>query len=229
MSTLSHDSFRVKQQSGTTRQRTLTPRDISERVSWFQVLVAIGADPGRGGRTRCPIHHGTNVTAFSYHEDEHTAHCYSCGWSDDKLAFLQAVRGGGFRDALQMLAGLAGIRLDSHSRPPRHQLQENTAKRAAVHVARQRFVAWDREWTIKLTDSYREVTAELEICGIALRACRRCPDLYSETEAEEWHWRAAELEQRRATLEHLVDFFTFSEHAPDRAALWAAVTTEEAL
>lgn len=48
--------------------------EIATLISWSRVLVEVGVDPGRGGRTRCPVHNGDNPIAFSYYDQIGKAH-----------------------------------------------------------------------------------------------------------------------------------------------------------
>src|SRR5262245_49832287 len=71
--------------------------------SFESILTRAGYDPGRHGRTRCPIHGGNNRTAFSFDEENGFFRCFSCGAKGDKVQLVRDLLRVNFGEALRWL------------------------------------------------------------------------------------------------------------------------------
>jgi DNA primase len=96
--------------------------DIRARVSLVDV-VRQAVPLKRKGRSWwgcCPFH---NEKSPSFHvkEDEGFYHCFGCGAHGDVITFAQETRGGTFPETVEYLAGLAGVRLQTHDVDPAQQ------------------------------------------------------------------------------------------------------------
>ena len=84
-------------------------RDISMRVPMTLLLSALAVEVNeRKRRTACPLHSGSNRSAFSWREDG-LWHCFSCGAGGDRITLVRAIRNCTFPEAVQFLAELAGV------------------------------------------------------------------------------------------------------------------------
>ncbi|RLA99263.1 MAG: hypothetical protein DRG55_08105 [Deltaproteobacteria bacterium] len=70
-----------------------------------RLIVALGGQPGKGGRTRCFLHGGDNPTSFSYRPDGRW-YCFVEGRGGNAVDLVMAARGCGYREALEFLADL---------------------------------------------------------------------------------------------------------------------------
>lgn len=87
----------------------------------------------RTRRGSCPIHGGSNPTAFAWRDDGRW-HCFSCGAGGDKIALVQAIRKCSFREAVAFLAGLVGVKLGS-PRVSRRDLERRAQQRVRAQQA----------------------------------------------------------------------------------------------
>lgn len=88
-------------------------REISALVAMPRLLVALGfAVSERTRRGACRVHGGRNPSAFSWRHDGRW-YCFSCGAGGDKIALVRAVRKCSFREAVALLAALAGVEFRS--------------------------------------------------------------------------------------------------------------------
>lgn len=198
----------------------MTPREISDSVLWPRVLEEIGVDPGRGGRTYCVVHRGNNANAFSYRENTGRAHCFSCGWDGDKIAFLQEVSGSDFKSALSRLAAIAGITLDAYRKPSRADLAHARAHRAALQAAQEAYHIWERQQLIKATDEYRALTAERFKVEKKYRSVMRNAAIVSERILQATEQELAAIYNRIDPLEWDLELFTLNEHQAVRLQWW---------
>jgi CHC2 zinc finger len=86
------------------------PRQIAGLVPMARLLEALGfAVNERARRAPCRLHSGSNPTAFSWREDGRW-HCHSCGAGGDRIALVRTTHGCSFREAVEFLAALAGVK-----------------------------------------------------------------------------------------------------------------------
>ena len=77
---------------------------------------------GKSYTACCPFH-GEKTPSFHVHRDKGFYHCFGCQASGNAIGFLMNYEQRSFRDALNELAGLAGIELPRESDTPRPELQ----------------------------------------------------------------------------------------------------------
>ncbi|MGI9090631.1 MAG: DNA primase, partial [Gemmatimonadaceae bacterium] len=92
-------------------ERVREAADILQIVGEHVKLRRAGAD----WRGPCPFHGGKNPN-FSVSPKRGQYHCFKCGESGDVFSFLQKHLGMSFPDALQTVAGIAGIEVPEQRR-----------------------------------------------------------------------------------------------------------------
>jgi len=86
-----------------------SPRDIAALVPMADLLASLGFPVNtRTRRAPCLLHKGSNASAFSW-TDAGLWRCHSCGQGGDRITLIRAVRGCSFREAMEILAGMAGV------------------------------------------------------------------------------------------------------------------------
>src|SRR3954465_11209330 len=75
----------------------------------------------------CPFH-GEKTPSFYVVPDKKLFHCFGCGVSGDAIKFVMQVEGRSFREAVEQLAGEAGVDLT----PPDPEEARRSARRAAL-------------------------------------------------------------------------------------------------
>ena len=113
-------------------------REIAALVGMPELLGAVGFTVNtRTRRCACILHGGSNPSAFSWTEGG-LWKCHGCGAGGDRIALAQAVRHCGFREAVEFLAGLAGVeyraRRISREEVARIQARRERAEAAAWRV-----------------------------------------------------------------------------------------------
>jgi hypothetical protein len=99
--------------------------EIVRRVSIKDILNDAGIHPDRN-RMACPIHDGSNPTAFSY--SDATFICHSCGAKGGLLALTEYLHECSKQEALMKLHQLAGLPFDV-ARPGSSKSRQFTAPR----------------------------------------------------------------------------------------------------
>ncbi len=91
-------------------------REIAALVPMPRLLATLGFEVNeRIRRCACRLHGGSNPTAFAWREDGYWR-CFSCGRGGDRIALVRNARECSFREALEFLAGLAGVKFRFHRR-----------------------------------------------------------------------------------------------------------------
>jgi hypothetical protein len=109
-------------------------RQIAALVAMPRLLTALGCEANeRRRRGPCPVHGGRNPSAFSWREDGRW-HCFSCGAGGDRIALVRAARQCSFREAVEVLAGLAGVEFRPR-RVSRREIAEIHQRRARAELA----------------------------------------------------------------------------------------------
>ncbi len=202
----------------------MIPREVAALVPWSRILEETGVDPGRRGRTYCPIHKGDNPHAFIFDGGNSRAHCFACGWHGDKLDFLQTVLGVDFKTALSRIAELAGVRLDNRKLDPA-ELRRIRAHRVALDLARNAYGSWQRHKFHDLVKfKFQELLPEIEAAEIAYRALCRKPGLYSFAEQSSWIRHLGALYDQQAQIENDLDILVYREHEKTRMGWWREET-----
>jgi DNA primase len=104
-----------------------TIQEIKDRVSLLDVVrPAVNKLQRKGNNwwACCPFHQ-EKTPSFSVREDEGFYHCFGCGAHGDVFSFVQETRGGDFNDAIEHLAGIAGIQLKQEQVDPRLEARRN--------------------------------------------------------------------------------------------------------
>jgi len=141
----------------------VTPREVAALAPWCRILEGDGADPGRSGRTCCPVHGGDNPSSFSYNETIGKAYCFACGWSGDKIAFLQAALGLDFKAALARLAELAGVELNSYRKTNIAEPARRRAEAEAQAVLKHRQEEWEKELLAAHREAHEQAVEAADI------------------------------------------------------------------
>ena len=125
------------------------PREIFERVAMSCLLDMLGIKVNeRTRRGPCPIHGGSNPTAFSW-TDTGLWKCHSCGAGGDRIALIRAIRHCGFHRAMEFLAAIAGVEY----RP--HRASQTEIDRVRLRRARAERAAWSiRDEIVRLRGYY---------------------------------------------------------------------------
>jgi hypothetical protein len=115
------------------------PRQIAQLVPMARLLETLGfAVNERTQRAPCRLHCGSNPTAFSWLEDGRW-HCHSCGAGGDRLALVRAARRCSFREAVEFLAVLAGVKYRAH-RVSKEEIVRTRQRRQRAECAAWRIV-----------------------------------------------------------------------------------------
>lgn len=89
--------------------------NIADVIGGYIKLIPAGSNH----KALCPFHNEKSPS-FMVNEDRQIFHCFGCGKGGDVITFVQEIEGIGFREALQMLADRAGIKLERR-RPTRQE------------------------------------------------------------------------------------------------------------
>src|SRR5438270_4908501 len=101
-------------------------RDRVDLVAVVQRRVPLKKS-GRDWKGLCPFH-GEKTSSFYVVPDKRMFHCFGCGVSGDAIKFVMQMEGRSFRDAVEQLAGEAGVDLT----PPDPEEARRSARRAAL-------------------------------------------------------------------------------------------------
>ena len=169
---------------------------VKQIITVADILRALGYDPGRRTRMRCPIHGGDNPSSFMLTTT--TFVCFSCGARGDVVALVRVLKNVEFQDALAYCARLAGI---DPRRPRRARVRRAMCdrERAGAAVAQDR-AARQTAWRVAL-DGYFEASAE---CRFLEGLWRRDRDALSPLTARVLEL-LSESYVRREALERCVD------------------------
>ena len=67
------------------------------------ILSRLDISPGQRGRTKCPIHRGDNLQAFSFDDKRGQWYCFRCGFGGDAVELVKRSLGANFKTALRWL------------------------------------------------------------------------------------------------------------------------------
>ncbi|TMA38412.1 MAG: DNA primase [Deltaproteobacteria bacterium] len=101
-------------------------RDRVDLVAVVQRRVPLKKS-GRDWKGLCPFH-GEKTSSFYVVPDKKMFHCFGCGVSGDAIKFVMQMEGRSFREAVEQLAGEAGVDLT----PPDPEEARRSARRAAL-------------------------------------------------------------------------------------------------
>lgn len=92
---------------------------------------------GREYSGLCPFHN-EKTPSFTVNDDKHFYHCFGCGAHGDAIRFLTDAEGLPFRDAVERLAGEAGLALPQE----RPEDREREHRRAGLHDVNEAAAKW---------------------------------------------------------------------------------------
>ena len=98
-----------------------------------RLIVALGGQPGKGGRTRCFLHGGDNPTSFSYRPDGRW-YCFAEGRGGDAVDLVMAARGCTAGEAMEFLASL-GVQEALERKAPRDSKRARRIRRIQRDLA----------------------------------------------------------------------------------------------
>lgn len=101
----------------------------------------------RTRRAPCRVHGSTDPrsTAFSWSEDGRW-HCFNCQTGGGKYELIRAVLKCDFREALKVMAVLAGVDLETISPEQRRRVRAQQRKERRLDLAAERYAALERRW-----------------------------------------------------------------------------------
>lgn len=159
-------------------------KEQARKISFAEIFVRLGADPGRRGRTRCPLHGGENPTALSYSDDRGTFYCFACGEKGDKVTLVTKALTVGFKDALRWLG------VESDGRQLRVDAEQVRARNLSLGLR-----VWANSIGRKLRD---DLLARERIEFRAVERLRIDPE-------NEMGWRLLEIAYKgKSQIEHLL-------------------------
>jgi DNA primase len=117
------------------RQRLPITQVVGEHVIWDKRK----SQPGKGDMWACCPFHAEKSPSFHADDRRGIYHCFGCGASGDHFRFLTEKAGMSFPEAVEKLAGMAGV--------PMPARDERTEQRdAAQKDARSRSWSWRRSY-----------------------------------------------------------------------------------
>jgi hypothetical protein len=123
-----------------------TAKLIADKVPMARLLIYLGIPVNeRTHRSACLLHGGTNPTAFSWAQNG-LWHCFSCERSGDKYDLIQSALKCSFREALKLMAVLAGVDLGVVSPTQRRRIRSQQRYERRLDIAVERCVALERRW-----------------------------------------------------------------------------------
>ena len=87
------------------RQRLPITQVVGEHVIWDKRK----SQPGKGDMWACCPFHGEKSPSFHADDRRGIYHCFGCGVSGDHFRFLTEKAGMSFPEAVEKLAGMAGV------------------------------------------------------------------------------------------------------------------------
>ena len=104
------------------RDRVRISEVIGRRVTWDRKK----SNPGRGDHWACCPFHGEKSPSFHCEDQKGRYHCFGCGVSGDHFRFLTELEGLSFPEAVERLAGEAGLAMPERD-PEMERRQEARA------------------------------------------------------------------------------------------------------
>lgn len=110
-----------------------------------KLIIALGGEPGRNGRTWCFLHQGKNPTTFSY-TPEGLWYCFAEGRGGDAVDLVMQARGCSFKEALEFMADLGIVEAELALKTPQEaqkikkELQER--QRKVKRILRHAYFLW---------------------------------------------------------------------------------------
>lgn len=145
----------------------------------------------------CPFHN-EKTASFSVDPNKQRAHCFGCGWSGDAIDFLMKRDGLEFKEALQALAGRAGMDLratKANTGPIRSNTRPDPKLIESLKAELQRQAGHERflHSILRTVQTEQDLERPLVVSAIkALRRIEQCLDQY---------YSAQSLEEKVLALE----------------------------
>ena len=109
------------------RQRLPISQVVGEHVLWDKRK----SQPGRGDFWACCPFHGEKTPSFHADDRRGIYHCFGCGATGDHFRFLTEKTGASFPEAVERLAGIAGVPMPARDE---HQERRDEARRTLYDV-----------------------------------------------------------------------------------------------
>jgi phage/plasmid primase-like uncharacterized protein len=101
---------------------------VKDSVSALEAGQALGLDPNRDGRCRCPMHGGTDRNLKLY-SDRRGYYCFVCHEQGDVITLVRKVNGRTFAEAVQWLSDAFRLGVDTNT-PISDETRQRAKKRA---------------------------------------------------------------------------------------------------
>lgn len=184
------------------RRQTRVDVDVLRQLVPVPILLDVhGVElPTRGSRVACPVCDATNPQTFSFNDVRW--HCFRCHRGGDVFSLAMALRRCGFREAIAVIGGIAGI---GAGQLPR--LRPEVAKyQLTLRRRRQALRRWRDRRLNELAVELYELDRDVELVGRLLIRLRHegdvAPDdglwaLFEDvcSARDEAEWVACQLEQ----------------------------------
>ena len=119
------------------RQRLPISQVVGEHVIWDKRK----SQPGRGDFWACCPFHGEKTPSFHADDRRGHYHCFGCGVSGDHFRFLTEKAGMSFPEAVEKLAGMAGLPLPARDERQERQEEARRSLYDVMELATQYFEA----------------------------------------------------------------------------------------
>jgi len=104
---------------------------VREKIDIVELIGSLGVNLRKTGRSFvgfCPFHPNSRTPAFTVYPDSQSFYCFGCHASGTAFDFVMRKQGLDFKDALELLAARAGVRLE----PKNDQERQEDARRARL-------------------------------------------------------------------------------------------------
>ena len=108
---------------------------IGQRVTWDRRK----SRPSKGDHWACCPFHGEKSPSFHCEDDKGRYHCFGCGVSGDHFRFLTELEGMSFPDAVERLAGMAGLSMPARDPQAERREEKRTTLLDALRLASEFF------------------------------------------------------------------------------------------
>jgi hypothetical protein len=153
-------------------------RQVAALVPMSALLEVLGFSVNeRTRRCACPLHGGSNPTAFTW-TDAGLWKSHSCGAGGDRIALVRAMQQCGFSEAMTFLAALAGVQY-RFQRASRGELERARLRRARAERAAWKLTDEIARLRIYYTDALHR--ADLLCWRLGQRLCLALSDAVRET------------------------------------------------
>ncbi|NJN18402.1 MAG: DNA primase [Oscillochloris sp.] len=98
--------------------------DIKSKIDIVELIGSLGVNLRKAGRNYvgfCPFHPNSRTPAFTVYPDNGTFHCFGCKATGSAFDFVMRKQGLEFKDALELLAARAGVRLEPKNEQERQE------------------------------------------------------------------------------------------------------------